>query len=231
MQRCSSARQSKLVSHIKDKHPECIPAEGRSLLDMGFTTTRADVGPNGPESPPVDDDPIGPPDLSAAALVVDNPNLLLGVVSRDTSATLQVPVATAERGVGMGQEFWRFLTRSLDGVIKSNSTAQVIPSAEAIAAEVLRQQQQHRTEQQGTGVSRENWLLHTVEADIVRDAGLAYREIDGGPDRDIICPVCRDHGRGNGVETFFYFIQRLKNLRKGIQRHLAADAHKNALTE
>ena len=77
----------------------------------------------------------------------------------------------------MGQEFWRSLTRSLDGVIKSNSTAQVIPSAEAIAAEVLRQQQQHRTEQQGTGVSRENWLLHIVEADIVRDAGLAYREV------------------------------------------------------
>jgi hypothetical protein len=153
--RCKGVlRLDKLTSHIKDKHPECIPAEGRSLLDMGFTTTRADDGPNGPESTLVDDDPMGPPDPSPDA--IDNPNLSLGVVSRDTSATLQVPVATAERGVGLGQEFWRSLTRSLDGVIKSNSTAQVIPSAEAIAAEVLRQQQQHRTEQQGTGVSREN---------------------------------------------------------------------------
>ena len=26
-------------------------------------------------------------------------------------------------------------------------------------------------------MSRGNWLLHIVEADIVRDAGLAYREV------------------------------------------------------
>ncbi len=130
----------------------------------------------------------------------------------------------------MGHEFWRSLTRSVDSVIKSNSTAQVIPSAEAIAAEVLRQQKQRRIEQQGTGVSRENWLQHTVEADMVRDAGLAYREIDG-LDREIICPACRDYGRGNVVDTFFYINQRLKNLRKGIQRHFASDAHKKAMTE
>ena len=41
--RCKGVlRLDKLMSHIKDKHPECIPAEGRSLLDMGFTTTRTD---------------------------------------------------------------------------------------------------------------------------------------------------------------------------------------------
>jgi len=41
--RCKGVlRLDKLVSHIKNKHPECIPAEGISLLDMGFTTTRAD---------------------------------------------------------------------------------------------------------------------------------------------------------------------------------------------
>ena len=119
--RCKGVlRLDKLVSHIKDKHPECIPAEGRSLLDMVFSTTRADDGPNGPESTPVDDDPMGP-DLSAVD-VIDNPKLSLGVVSRDTSAALQVPVATAEIGVGMGQEFWRSLTRSLHSVITSYST-------------------------------------------------------------------------------------------------------------
>ena len=36
-------------------------------------------------------------------------------------------------------------------------------------------------------MSRENRFQHTAEADIVRDTGLAYREIDGGPDRDHIC--------------------------------------------
>ena len=82
---------------------------------MGFTTTRADDGPNGPESAPVDDDPMGP-DLSTGVDAIDNPNLSLGVVSRDTSATLRVPAASAKRGVGMVQEFWRSLTRSLDKV-------------------------------------------------------------------------------------------------------------------
>ena len=138
--RCQGVlRLDKLMRHIKDKHPECILAEGISLLDMGFTMTRADDGPKDPKLAPVEDDPMGP-DLSADVDAIDNPNLSLGVVSRDTSATLQVPVTTAEREVGMGQKFWRSLTRSLDGVIKSNSSAQVIPSAEAIAAEVLRQQ-------------------------------------------------------------------------------------------
>ncbi len=110
------------MRHINDKHPECIPAEGISLLDMGFTTTSADDGPNGPEYAPVDDDPMGP-DISVGVAAVDNPNLSLGVISRDTLATLQVPIATVERGVGMGQEFWRSLKRSLDRVITSNSTA------------------------------------------------------------------------------------------------------------
>jgi hypothetical protein len=109
------------------------------------------------KSAPVDDNPMGP-DLLAGGDAIDNLNLSLGVVSRDTSATLQVPVATVERGVGMGQEFWRSLTRNLDRVIKYNSTAQVASSAEAIAIEVARQHQQHRTQPQGSGVGRENWL-------------------------------------------------------------------------
>ncbi len=94
--------------------------------------------------------------------------------------------------MGIIQEFWRFLTRSLDGVIKSNSRAPVITFAEAIAAEVSRQQEQHRTKQHGSGVSGENWCQHIVEADMVREDGLAYREIDGKRRQGIICPVCRE---------------------------------------
>ena len=78
---------------------------------------------------------------------------------------------------------------------------------------------------------KKNWTQHTNEADVVRDAGLAYRENDDGRDRDIICPVCRDYGRGNRVDIFFYCNQRLKNLRKGILRYLATNAHKKALAE
>jgi hypothetical protein len=65
-------------------------------------------------------------------------------------------------------------------VIKSNSTAQVIPSAEAIATEVLRQQDLQRIEQNGTSLIRENSTAHNVEADMIRDSGMAYREIGGG---------------------------------------------------
>ena len=43
-------------------------------------------------------------------------------------------------------------------------------------------------------------MHHNVEADIVKDAGLAFIEIDGGRDRRIICPVCRDTDR----EIFAY---------------------------
>jgi hypothetical protein len=41
-------RLDKLTKHIKDKHLECLPTEGTSLLRMGFTmtmaTTNADNG-------------------------------------------------------------------------------------------------------------------------------------------------------------------------------------------
>ena len=121
--------------------------------------------------------------------------------------------------------FWRSFTRNIHKVIKANSTTQFIPSAEAIAAAVLRQQQVHRIEQNGSGVSRENWMQHTDEADIVKDAGLAHIEVDGGRDRKIICPVCRDYGRGITAEASFYNNQRVKYLRKTTQRHLETGAH------
>ena len=88
-------------------------------------------------------------------------------------------------------------------MIKANSTAQVIPSAEAMAMEVLRQQREHVIEQHGTGVSLENWSEHKNGADMVRDDVIAYREIDGGRDREIVCPVCHEYGRGVAVNALF----------------------------
>jgi hypothetical protein len=73
-------------------------------------------------------------------------------------------------------------------------------------------------------------MQHTVEADIVKDAGLAYNEIEGGRDREITCPVCRDYGRGIAAEASFNNNQRVKFLRKTIQRHMEMDAHAKALT-
>ena len=53
-------------------------------------------------------------------------------------------------------------------------------------------------------MSRENWMQHVVEADIVKEAGLAYTEVDFGRDRKITCPVCRDYGRGIAAEASFF---------------------------
>ncbi len=50
--RCKGVlRLDKLMKHIKFNHADCIPSEGRSLLRMGFTTTRADDGRNIPNNP------------------------------------------------------------------------------------------------------------------------------------------------------------------------------------
>ena len=70
-----------------------------------------------------------------------------------------------------------------------------------------------------------------VEADMVRDVGLAYKELDGGRSREIFCPVCNDYGRGVVATTALYNPQHLKNIRTCIYRHFATDAHREALTE
>jgi hypothetical protein len=155
--RCKGVlRLDKLLKHIKDKHPESIPAEGRSLLAMGFTRTGGDDRPNSPEMSAGDDIVPTAPDLSSVDVAVGIPELSPHIAARNTPRLESIApgpadlTAAAQTGVGMGQSFWRTLTRSLDGVIKSKSTAQVIPSAEAIATEVLRQQQLQRIEQNGT---------------------------------------------------------------------------------
>ena len=131
----------------------------------------------------------------------------------------------------MGQRFWRSLTTRLDNVIKANSTAQVIPSVEAIAMEAPRHHREHVIDQHGSGVSKENWSEHKNETDMVRAGALAYREIDGGRDREIVCPVCHEYGRGVAANALFCSNQRSKYLKKAIAMHMAIDAHSKALTE
>ena len=78
-------------------------------------------------------------------------------------STTPIPHANAETGTLQGHQFWRTLTQHLDTVIKANCTAQVIPSAQVVAEEVLRQQQQQHLAEHGTRVSRERWMdRHTV---------------------------------------------------------------------
>jgi hypothetical protein len=66
---------------------------------------------------------------------------------------------------------------------------------------------------------------------MVRDVGFAYREIDGGRDREIVCPVCHEYGRGVAANALFCSNQRLKYLKEAIVKYMATDAHSKALTE
>ncbi len=74
-------------------------------------------------------------------------------------------------GLLEGQPFWRVLGQHVNTVIKASCTAQVIPSAQIVAEDVLRQQHQRQLEEHGTGVSRELWTSHTNVPDMVRETG------------------------------------------------------------
>ncbi len=59
---------------------------------------------------------------------------------QESSTAILSPSATAKICSDVGQPYWRALTVQIDTVIKANCTAQVIPSAQTIAEEVIRQQ-------------------------------------------------------------------------------------------
>ncbi len=129
-------RLDRLMIHYKGKHRDAFPSEGRSLLDLGFIDASA-VG----ATSQVDDDAIP----SEAKMGNDESVRLETVASRirqpppRPATTPPNPTAIAEIDMHAGQPFWRSLTRQVDTLIKANSTTQVIPSAHAIAMEVLRQ--------------------------------------------------------------------------------------------
>ena len=101
------------MTHIKAKHPECILAEGRSLLGMGFTITGADDYPNVSDLSPVDDGHFGP-DLSSSDVANDALDSLHVVGHARTtpptspsrrllaSAPIEATIATVERRNGLG---------------------------------------------------------------------------------------------------------------------------------
>ncbi len=109
--------------------------------------------------------------------------------STHVASTTLPTSAIAQISMALESIDFRAFARQVDSVSKANSAAQVIPFAEAIADEVLRQQHHKRTQQHSTGVFREMWKEHRIEANIVRDAGLAYRDTDDHG-REIYCPTC-----------------------------------------
>ena len=74
--------------------------------------------------------------------------------------------------------FLSLVSKTLDTVIKSNVNAGVIASKESVAEEVWRQEKERQVEVHGLGVHREQWMDHVTAPDMVRDSGLAYRDMD-----------------------------------------------------
>ena len=136
-------------------------------------------------------------------------------------------LAIAERfDTTMSMNFRAFADQ-VDAVIKANSAAKVIPSAEAIAEEVLMQQHEHVTQEHGTRVSREQWNEHRNEVDMGKDADLAYRETDE-TGREIYCPVCLTYCGSKG-DVGIASYRKLNVTKACIERHLSTFRHKQAL--
>jgi hypothetical protein len=66
---------------------------------------------------------------------------------------------------------------------------------------------------------------------MVRDAGLAYRELDGDRDREILCLVCHEYGRGVAANAVFISNMSLQYVKRVIAKHMATNADSKALTE
>ena len=110
-------RLDKLAKHIDKTHLECIPVEGKPLLDMGFTMeSNGDVAPNIPEVS-VGDDSLNRPGLLAGDFAHDTTDVVGGNVARNTPAyrrlvlASQGPISIAQRGIDMRQPVCRSYTR------------------------------------------------------------------------------------------------------------------------
>ncbi len=66
-----------------------------------------------------------------------------------------------------------------------------------IAAEVVRTQEKHRFQRNGTCFIRELWREHRILADVARKSGMAFRDTEDNG-REIHCPVCFLYRDGTG---------------------------------
>jgi len=108
----------------------------------------------------------------------------------------------------------------MDASINANVAAKVIPSAEVIAEEITKQHREQEIQPNGTRVLRNRWMDHRNEADMVRDAGLAYESNEEG-ERVIHCPLCAEFGESiRGKLSTIKSKRRACDMRKAILKHL-----------
>jgi hypothetical protein len=195
-------RLDRLLNHIQGCHKDflwMIAPAPCSMPDF----SQAGVGANGHSDGPTS---IGTHDgrgVGAAAAPPAAPGAAISA-TRGASPVAKAPTkmgssflilaaSTEIDNVETGEQFWRRFRQNLDTIIKANAAAQVIPCAETIAEEVMRQKQLQQREYIRTSASREHWRLHDNEADMAMDDGLAYETIDDDG-RTICCPICKDFG-------------------------------------
>ena len=132
------------MQHYKGKHRDAFPSAGRSLLDLGLTISSVVEATSPAEDAAIPSEAdMGTGELArleAVASRAEQPSLRQAVAP-------PIPTAIAEPYRQEGQPFWRALTNQVDTIIKANCTAQVIPSANVIAMEVLRQQKENNVEE------------------------------------------------------------------------------------
>jgi hypothetical protein len=117
----------------------------------------------------------------------------------------------------------------MDAVIKATATAKVIPSAEAIAKEVMKQQREQEIQQNGTRAPRERWMENRNEVDNARDAGLTYESNEEG-ERVISRPLCVEFGDFVlGKVGTIKLGRRACDMRKAIMKLLQGRTHADAL--
>jgi hypothetical protein len=107
----------------------------------------------------------------------------------------------------------------------------VIPSAEAIAEEVMKHHQAEKVQREGTCMIRENWKLHSNQVDMLRGAGLAYYDADDEGGRMIYYPVCKDFGASRAAKSGIHLGQRRCDIRKSLAKHSQSMQHVDALEE
>jgi len=95
--------------------------------------------------------------------------------------------------------------------------------------EVVRTQEEHRLQRHGTCFIRELWREHRIQADVVRESGMTFRETDD-TGREMHCPVCFQYRDGTSDITFSVK-QRLPELKLSMVRHLESNRHKQELKE
>jgi len=135
-------RLERMMAHLKSSHKDALIDDGsRTLLALGFSRGVAAAS---------DSTHVSAAGLDNLPTAHANGQAIATSDLPATTTAISTHLATDEWGHDLdGQQFWRKFRQQMDAIIKANSIAQVIPSAEAIAEDVMKQQQVEQVQREG----------------------------------------------------------------------------------